>query len=187
MRRIVRQFLVRDPAGRTLSGQSERVTDDGKGLVRLTSERSAGWCSGCRRPVTELSELRGICDWCHTGGCCVHCLSQCQVCSRRLCGHCRRGFPGPPAITVCAICQQRLIQRQLLEDEQSEFEREVTRHRMCHQDLSLKLMHERMQMTAKLQTDRLGLNKTTLLGHILHGVRWTAVALFKVVCHAVDP
>jgi hypothetical protein len=91
-------------------------------------------------------------------------------------------------LTVCAICQQRLIQRQLLEDEQAEFDREVTRHRLCHQDFALKLLHERMQTTANLQAARLGLSltKRSFFGHIIDGVRWTVVSLFKVVKYVIE-
>jgi hypothetical protein len=132
--RIVRRTLVRDPAGRPLSVQSERVTDDGSGSIQQTAERTARWCSGCRRPVTELSELRGVCDHCRSRGCCVHCLSHCQVCARRLCGHCRHGFAGPPALTVCAACQRRLLHRQLLQDRQTLFEQDLSRFRLLQQD-----------------------------------------------------
>ena len=182
MRHIFKRFLVRDPRGRALSTQSERLTDDGRGWLQLTSERTAEWCSGCRRPVTELSELRGICDGCHSRGCCVHCLSQCQVCSRRLCGHCRRGFAGPPALTVCATCQQRLVERQVLQDQQTAFEQELARHRLFNQDQALRLNFERTNLMAQLQAARLGLNKKPhLIMRVVGGVGWT---LTKVVEHA---
>src|SRR5688572_17322684 len=111
MRRVVRRYLTRDVNGRALAVQSERLTDDGLGAMHLSSERTAASCSGCQRPGLELSELRGVCDWCHARGCCVHCLSTCQVCSRKLCGCCRLGFVGPPPLTVCAVCLQRLTYR----------------------------------------------------------------------------
>jgi hypothetical protein len=79
-----------------------------------------------------------------------------------------------------------LIQRQVLEDEQAEFDREVTRHRLCHQDMALKLLHERMQATASLQAARLGMTKRSFFGRVLHGVQWTAVSLFKVVKYVVE-
>lgn len=170
MRRIVRRSLVRDPAGRALSMQSERLTDDGHGSVHHCSERTAGWCSGCRRPIEDLSQLRGLCDWCRTRGCCVHCLSQCQVCSRRLCGRCRRGFAGPPLVTVCTICQARLIHRQLLQDQQIAFEQELARHRLFNQDQALRLNFERTQLMAQLQAARLGLNRVWWPLWILRGV-----------------
>ena len=160
MRRLVRRNLVRDAAGRPLWMDSERVTEDADGSLQQTSEHTARFCSGCRRPVADLSELRGVCDWCHARGCCVQCLSQCQVCSRRLCGQCRRGFAGPPGLTVCTACQDRLIQRQLVQDQQVQFERELARHRLHQQDQALRFDYERTFLMARLQAARMGLNLT---------------------------
>ena len=177
MRRIVRRNLIRDPAGRPLSMQSERLTDDGRGSLQQTSEVTAGWCSGCRRPVTDLSELRGVCDWCHARGCCVHCFSQCQVCSRRLCGHCRRGFAGPPTLTVCEICQERLVHRQLLADQHTAFEQELARHRLFNQDQALRLNFERTHLMAQLQAARLGLNRVWWPLWIMQQVWWVTTTV----------
>ena len=186
MRRIVKRVLIRDSAGRPLSVQSEHVTDDGNGGVQSTSERTASFCSGCRRPVTDLAELRGICDFCRVRECCIHCMHQCQLCSRRLCGVCRRGFAGPPVLTVCEICRQRLIQRQVLQDRQSEFERAVIRHRMFHQDQALRLNEERLQLAAQLQAFRLGVNKRTRIQRVLHAIGWIIGIFVKVVRYAVN-
>jgi len=173
MTRIIRRNLFRDPAGRPFYSQSERVTDDGRGHVHQVTERTARACTGCNRPVVELSEVRGVCDWCHKRGCCVHCVSNCQVCSRRLCGHCRRGFAGPPNITVCAICQGRLIHRQTLQDHQAAFERELARHRLFNQDQSLRLNYERTHMTAYFEAVRLGLVRGPWWLRAIRGV-WRA-------------
>jgi hypothetical protein len=183
----VKRFLVRGPDGRPLSEQSERLTDDGRGSLHVTNERSAEWCSGCHRPVTDLAEWRGLCDLCRCRQCCVHCLSHCDVCSRRLCGHCRRGFAGPPVLTVCVVCQDRLLHRQVLQDQQAEFENEVTRHRLFHQDQALRLNHERLQLTAHLQAARLGLNRTSPFMRIVKVGRWTGITLYKVVRYALHP
>jgi len=94
---------------------------------------------------------------------------------------------GPPAFTVCEICQQCLIERQVVQDQQLEFEREVTRHRLFNQDLALKFAHERMQWAAHFQAARLGLIRRSPLGYVLLGVRWTAVTLFKVVRYVSNP
>jgi hypothetical protein len=185
VRRIIRRTLVRDPDGRPLSIQSERVTDDGTGGLQSTTERTATFCSGCRRPITELSERRGKCDACRCRECCVHCLSQCYVCSKQLCGACRRGFPGPPAVTVCDSCRQRLMQRQMLQDRRSEFEQAVVRHRMYHQDQALRLNEYRLQLAVQLQAARLGLNNKTPLQRVLHGIGWTFGLYAKVICYAV--
>src|SRR5258706_11362599 len=142
MRRILRRYITRGPDGRPIAYQFERLTDDGEGRLRLNNERAARLCSGCRRPFVELSELRGLCDWCHSRECCVHCVSKCQVCSRRLCGSCRHGFGGPPVLTVCATCRQQLIERQAIQDqlemEQTAFDRYVAQQRLYHQMESLR-------------------------------------------------
>ena len=112
MRLILRKTQTRDPRGRTLASQSGRLTDDGNGRIQVTETRSAVWCPGCRRPVTVLSELHGRCDHCRVAALCVECEVQCQACSRRLCGRCRRGFVGARAMTVCPVCLPRLHERQ---------------------------------------------------------------------------
>ncbi len=183
MRRILRRYLTRDPAGRAISRRFERLTDDGAGNLRLNSEQTAQWCSGCRRPVVELSELRGLCDWCHSRGCCIHCVSECQVCSRQLCGRCRQGFGGPPAVTVCAVCRQRLIERQMLEDqqtmEQTAFDRYVAQQRLVIQAEGLRLNEQRLQLMARLQEARLGAGRRSKLQWVAHIVGVIVVKLFQ--------
>ena len=178
MRRIVKRDLVRDPSGRALSVRSERLTDDGEGSVQVTSERSAEWCSGCRRPVADPAELRGVCDWCRSRGCCVHCMGRCQVCSRRLCGTCRRGFAGPPPLTVCPACQQRLVGRQVLQDREAAFQQELLRHRLLQEQRTLQLSFERLRWDVQLQAARLGLRlsppKISFPRRLLRGARWVA-------------
>jgi hypothetical protein len=180
MRRIIRRNLIRDAAGRPLSVQSERLTDDGRGSLQQTSERTSQRCGGCSRPITDLDELRGTCDCCHTRGCCIHCVSHCEVCSRQLCGHCRRGFAGPPALTACAICQQRLLQRQELQDQHSAFEQEMARHRLFHQEEALRLNFEKARLAAEFQAARLGLNKVSWPIWVLQRLWWVLKA---VVCY----
>jgi hypothetical protein len=185
VRRIVKRILVRDPAGRPLSIRSERVTDDGIGGLQSTTEQTATFCSGCRRPITDLSERRGKCDDCHRHECCVHCLSQCYLCSKRLCGACRRGFAGPPAVTVCQACRQRLIERQTMRDRQLEFEQAVIRHRMYHQDQALRLNEHRLALAAQLQAARLGVNKKNRLQRVLGFIWWIFGLYAKAICYAV--
>lgn len=167
MRRIFRRYLTRDPYGRPLTVQSERLTDDGRGWMQLSNERSAALCSGCHRPIVELSERRGVCDWCHARSCCVHCIAQCQVCARCLCGHCRRGFVGTTVMSVCLACQRRLMQRQTVQDElmmqQTAFERHIAQQRLFNQVAALRLMAERTQVMTQLQAARLGLNRQSPL------------------------
>jgi len=170
MRRVIRRYVTRDPRGRPIFTRSERLTDDGAGHLHLNAEQIARWCSGCRRPVTELSELRGICDFCRRRECCVHCLSQCQVCSRRLCGHCRRGFAGNEALTVCAVCYDRLMDRQIMQDqltlEQTTFDRYLAQQRLIQQVEALRQASERMQIMARFQDARLALDHPSLLSRV---------------------
>lgn len=130
-----------------------------------------------------------MCDWCRSRECCVHCLSKCHVCSRRLCGSCVEGFGGPPAVTVCEVCRQRLIHRQTLEDElslqQTAFDRHVALERMHYQAESLRMAEERMQMMARLQEAKLGAGRRTKMQWALHLVGVTAVQTFKGIQYVV--
>ena len=157
--------------------------------MQLHTERRARLCSGCRRPFVELSELRGVCDACHARECCVHCVSKCQVCSRRLCGACRCGFGGPPMLTVCGVCHQHLMERQAIEDqltsEQTEFDRHVAEQRLYYQLESLRLAEERMQLMARFQEARLGMGKRTMMQIAFHLLGVTAVKTFQGIQYVV--
>ena len=168
MRRVVRRSLTRDPMGREIASESERLTDDGQGVVNVTTERIARRCSGCQRPIVDLSELRGNCDWCGVRGCCTQCLSHCEICSRRLCGRCRRGFAGTATRTVCPNCQQRLMERQVLEDrlqaERLQFERALEQRREQHQLQTDLLAQQRFAFEAQMQMARLRLEAGLPIG-----------------------
>lgn len=162
MRRIIKRFFVRDSDGQLIELQSEHLRDDEDGRLFVTHERSALRCSGCSAAV-EFAELRGRCDVCRSHGCCIHCLSRCGVCSRQLCGHCRRGFAGPPPLTVCSDCQRQLVQRQQfvehVQRQQKAFENSVARQRLFHQAQALQLAAQRQEAMQQFQTARLGLNR----------------------------
>lgn len=116
MPRILRRFLSMNSAGHPVVARGERLTDDGRGHMSLTSYRTFRSCPGCNRPIEDVSDLRGRCDYCRQRGCCTHCETRCQACSRRLCVACRRGFAGRTTATVCPICLVRLQRRQAFED-----------------------------------------------------------------------
>ena len=145
MRMILRRTQTRDPRGRTLATQSERLTDDGSGRVQVTETRTAVWCPGCRRPVNDLSELRGRCDHCRVAALCVRCEIQCQACSRRLCGRCRRGFAGASAMTVCPVCLVRLSARQAYLDRLTLRQQALQRASLQHREW-LRLQQLRLQI-----------------------------------------
>ena len=184
MPRILKRYVTRDIAGHVIASQTERLTDDGAGHINVNSERTTRRCSGCRRPLLEASELRGICDWCLTRECCIHCNGKCHVCSRALCGQCRQGFAGPPAVTVCPECQWRLLSRQVrqdrLESEQVEFERHLSQQRLVHQFESLRLAAERTRIMARLQAARLGLVQPSIMRQLWRLARYSGRKLFQV-------
>ena len=186
MRRIERRYLTRDRHGRPLAMRYERLTDDGLGNTRLVSEQRATRCSGCFRPIVDLSESRGLCDWCHKRECCVHCIATCQVCSRRLCGHCRLGFAGPPTLTVCAVCHHRLMYRQAVDDQlamqQTAFDRQMAQQRLLNEIESLRLAADRLHFSNHFEAARLGLPPPPSLVRRVFG--FTCRALGKVVEHA---
>lgn len=129
MKRIFKRFLIQSPRGRTLSSSSERLCDDGEGNVHVVHSQNVGYCPGCRRPIADLNELRGRCDYCRRGGLCDQCGEvRCRACGRRLCSSCRRGFPGQSTITACPTCFVRLQQRQAFTDAML-LQREAMLHR----------------------------------------------------------
>ena len=159
MRRITKRFLTADRSGRVLSSNSERLTDDGRGHLNVTTRRMAAWCSSCHRPLTDTEQRRGRCDYCRRLTCCDACETRCSVCSRRLCGDCRRGFVGQTWMTVCPICLVRLRQRQAVQDHlharKVAFERQMLRQRELARLQALNLQVARIRVMAQLQSARL--------------------------------
>jgi hypothetical protein len=189
MRHIERRYLTRDGNGRPIDMRYERLTDDGLGNTHLVSEQRAKQCSGCFRQMLDISESRGRCDWCHTRECCINCAATCQVCSRRLCGHCRRGFAGPPALTVCEVCHQRLMYRQAVQDQfelqQTAFDRQMAQQRLLNDMESLRLTAERLHFSNYFEAARLGLRPPpTLMQRLL---RFTWRVIVTVLDYATRP
>ena len=150
MTQILRRQLTRSPNGQVFTHDTERLTDDGRGHVHHTTHRTAVRCTGCGALASGTEHLRGRCDYCRTRGTCTHCLASCQVCSRRLCGACRRGFAGPPPMTVCQICLAKLIRRQAFED-QWRLRQAAVQHQMLQQRERARLDAMRLQ-AARMQT-----------------------------------
>lgn len=159
MRGITKRFLTVDQLGRIIGANSERLTDDGRGRLNLTARQEATWCSNCFQPLTNVEQRRGRCDHCHRKKCCSACGVRCQVCSRLLCGDCRRGFVGRIWMTVCPICLVRLRRRQALQDQllmrKLALERQVIHQRELARLQTLKLQAARIRATAQLQVARL--------------------------------
>ncbi len=158
MRHILRRTVTRDRRGRILDTNVERLSDDGRGRLNLSVQRTAIWCTGCHRPVQDLDELRGRCDLCRSRGLCVRCETRCQACSRSLCGRCRRGFTGQTVMTVCPICLHRLHLRQHYIDRlnvrQQAAQRRSLLHREWLQAQQLRLQLARMRLQGRLAARR---------------------------------
>ncbi len=117
MKKILKQHLITSQNGKVLNRSTERLTDNGCGMLNLTTRSTATHCPNCQTLVTDINKLRGRCDYCRTQSCCENCETKCKVCSRKLCGRCRRGFVGQSSIiTVCPICLNYLRQRQAFND-----------------------------------------------------------------------
>lgn len=163
MRRILKRFLTRDSRGRTLASNTERLRDDGNGNLHYSHYQTATWCTGCQRPVTDLNELRGRCEFCRSRNLCSQCGEvRCQACARRLCGFCRRGFAGSTPTTVCPICLIRLHRRQAFQDRLLLQQAAFGRRRLVQSEWArlqaLRLQAERLRVTGHLQAARLRLN-----------------------------
>ena len=156
---ILKRFLTTDRSGRVIVGNTERITDNGHGRLSLTTRRSTTRCPSCHRPITDINGLRGSCDYCGTNSCCESCDIQCHVCSRRLCGHCRRGFVGQNRMTVCPICLDRLRRWQASQDhllmQKTSFERRLLGQRERTRLQALRLQAERARMMGQLQAARI--------------------------------
>jgi hypothetical protein len=159
MRNIFKRRIIVDPTGHTMHGNSERLTDNGRNRLNYTQRQQAIWCPNCRRPITDISELTGRCDYCRMRTCCERCQTYCRICTRRLCGNCRRGFVGSRIFTVCPVCLVKLQQRQYLEDQmlarKVAIENWSLRQRQINYVNSLRLQAERARMIGQIQASRI--------------------------------
>lgn len=179
MKRILKRFATTDPFGRTLAYSTERLVDDGRGRLQVTALQSAHWCPGCRRPIRDLGDVRGLCDFCRFRGVavrtCIHCETRCQCCARRLCGGCRRGFAGPPALTVCPICLAKLHRRQAFQDRtqlrQEALARRVALEREWARIQAVRLQAARLRAVTRIQAARLKLTGQLAMMRELHRMR----------------
>ncbi len=117
MKGIFKKFIKKDQHGRVLSITTERLVDNGRGRISVTTNNRVLQCPGCGRHVSDVSELRGKCHFCFSRTCCDHSESKCSVCSRRLCPVCRRGFTnGQSLVTTCPNCLVKLKNRLAYQD-----------------------------------------------------------------------
>lgn len=181
MAKILKRFLVTDNHGRVVLSNSERLNDDGRGRTSVTNHRVAIWCHSCRGPITDVSELRGKCDFCHIRTCCARCEATCRICSRRLCGQCRRGFVGNTVFTVCPKCLVRLHQRQIFHDQilmrKFALQSQILRQRERTRIEALRLQAARARMIGRLQAARLSNNGRLSLIREINRVKLALVKL----------
>ena len=156
MKKILKQHLITNQNGKVLNRNTERLTDNGRGRLSLITRSTAIRCPNCQRLVTDINKLRGQCDYCRSQSCCENCETRCRVCSRRLCGHCRRGFVGQSSIiTVCPICLNHLRQRQMFNDrlliQKIKDQRQIMRQRERTRLHGLRLQAAGMKARNKIQ------------------------------------
>ncbi|MBN2456395.1 MAG: hypothetical protein JXB29_07680 [Sedimentisphaerales bacterium] len=184
MRNIFKRKIIVDKTGRTMLGNSERLVDNGRNRLHHTHRQAVIWCPGCGRPVTDVSELAGRCDYCRTRTCCAHCETHCQVCARRLCGNCRRGFVGSRIITVCPICLIKLRQRQHFEDQmlmrKAAIQNWALRQQQINHINALRLQAARSRMIGHIQASRIRTNGQLALIREINRVK---LALAKMWCN----
>jgi len=155
MRRIIRRDITRDTTGHVLQTGGELLTDDGHGSVFVTNRRTALWCPSCARPLTDIAEVRGRCEWCrHARNTCVACWSRCSLCNRVLGGCCTLGFSGRTSGSVCPGCLQRLQRRQAYEDciaaRQAAGQMRILQQREQLRRYALKLQAQRFRTMTRL-------------------------------------
>lgn len=177
MKKIQKRFLVTDQTGRVLDSNTEHLTDNGRGRINLTTRRTAVQCPNCRRPITDINKQRGRCDYCRVQSCCENCETRCRVCSRMLCGRCRRGFVGQSnIITVCQICLNNLRRRQAFNDRlliqknrsqrQIMHQREVARLRALQLQAASMSARNRIQVAAINARNQIQIARTRMNGQL---------------------
>lgn len=154
--KILKQHLIMSPHGKVLTRNSENMTDNGRGRLNYITRSTAVFCPNCRRPVTDINKLRGKCDICRIYSCCENCETRCRVCSRKLCGRCRRGFVGQSSIiTVCPVCLNHLRQRQAFNDrlliQKIRDQRQIMRQREVARLRALQLQSAGMRARNRIQ------------------------------------
>ena len=192
MKKILKQHLITSQNGKVLNRNTERLSDNGSERLNLTTRKTAIQCSNCQRPVTDIDKLRGRCDICRVQSCCENCETRCKVCSRKLCGRCRRGFVGQSSIiTVCPICLNYLRQRQAFNDRlliqkirhqrQIMHQREVTRLRGLQLQAAGMKARNRIQISGMNARNRIHVAKTRMNGKLamIREINRLKIALLK--------
>lgn len=159
-RKIIKRSLTIDESGQVIRSDTERLNDSGQGQLNLTTRQMVLRCRSCNSPVTDVNGFRGRCDICRTRDICGNCGSKCQVCSKNLCGHCKRGFVTNGAtFTVCPTCSIALYQRQIAIDRmllrKLQLQQQHLRQRECYLMQNLQLQTARLRMNGRLQAQKI--------------------------------
>ena len=159
MARIRRSSVTHDRQGRPIIGVTQHLSDDGRGNITSYKRHHSIPCSNCHRQITELSQVRGKCQWCGKKHTCDLCDAVCQCCSRRLCGSCRSGFAGDGRlITVCPRCLKVLQQRQAEKDrmarEQAQLRKQQAYQQMCAKRAALRIQAAKLKAHLALAARR---------------------------------
>ena len=158
-RSILKRRIRVDSSGQVFPGNTQRLTDDGRGNLQITGREPIRWCSNCRGAISDPDERSSRCDCCGQRACCERCRAVCRVCSRLLCRSCRRGFTGNTLLTVCPACYARLRQRQAFVDQmlirKAAIQSQILRQRERTRIHALRLQAARTRMMGQLQAARI--------------------------------
>ena len=160
-RSILKRRIRVDSSGRVFPGNTERLTDDGRGNLQITGRGPIRWCSNCRGAISDPDERSSRCDCCGRRACCERCRAVCNACSKMLCRSCRRGFVSSNlgTMTVCPACYARLRQRQAFVDQmlirKAAIQSQILRQRERTRIHALKLQAARTRMMGQLQAARI--------------------------------
>jgi hypothetical protein len=102
MKRVVKRTIRRDDYGNVIHDHVEIIAQNGDDTNVLSVE-TFETCPSCLRPI-KPDDPRGLCEFCGMPTC--TCGVACALCSKNLCGRCRRGvLNGADKLTVCTVCK----------------------------------------------------------------------------------
>jgi hypothetical protein len=173
MKSVLKRAFTVDRDGRVLASDGERLLDSGDGRLSVTTHRTTLSCPGCTRPIADIAELRGRCDYCQRTALCEACATTCQSCSRRLGPCCRRGVPGQSPSALCPNCWHYFLHRQAYQDQllrkHAAFQRRILLQREWYRLQALRLNAARtraaLRMAAIRERNRFAQSMMQAKGH----------------------
>lgn len=156
---ITRNTAIHNRHGVPVLGTVQRLVDDGRGNIASYRYHKTQPCPNCRRNLSDLSEGRGLCNWCGQRHTCSQCDAKCQSCSRRVCGRCRRGSVSDGAsITVCPGCLVKHQRRQAMKDDMLRYQVYLQQQRITHQQ-QVRRAALRIQVARSHQNNRMAIRR----------------------------